>query len=442
MNNFKLTGDGYISKDGSDGNSGLTTDLPKQTFQIVAYPKNIVGSGVYKGIFNVTAASVLQFEADGNVVIECSGDFTQTATDSLDTARYVGMQFYMNSNNFITDVSTNSFSYCTLKDGALQRSDVNDSTVSMNYSIFENMTDGGGTGDLNLIFANTIVLSSFVPALSISNSYISSDTTIIGLPTTMVYSDIQGRFDIEGVYYELKRDKNGVFVNPNPSYLDVFEIAPNIYNNGNFNQDPEFNDVGGDYRSVDLTSPLLLADTLGLNNLGGTYYAPTVVATDTEFSTGTVTNLTIASSSYVITAGATGDVITIPIQIAPIPQIIGNLEVVSSKNFNSLEVKPSAENNNVTIVNNYAKATAGANPRRLTYEMRWSTKNTIPTVTADWDNNSRITAGNYVKFEHDTTPLIDDGGLGNGEPTFNLATNYIVHAKWVQVKITLNEYIG
>ena len=84
--NFKLTGDYYVSVDGSDSNDGLTKDTPKRTVQagsnlidVTSTTRTlIIGAGVYKETLskNFGAAGTTftkKIIAAGIVILEGNG---------------------------------------------------------------------------------------------------------------------------------------------------------------------------------------------------------------------------------------------------------------------------------------------------------------------------------------------------------------------------------
>ena len=79
--NFKLTGDYYVSKDGSDANDGLTPDTPFKTINrlytvagTMAGMRFIIGAGVYQEGYEGPAGGNNTFTiGDGEVILRGNG---------------------------------------------------------------------------------------------------------------------------------------------------------------------------------------------------------------------------------------------------------------------------------------------------------------------------------------------------------------------------------
>lgn len=117
MNEFKLTGNIYVSKSGSDANPGTDPNNPKLTIASAVLAATtgqtiIVGSGLYQED-NITVGISKEIIADGIVVM--SGLAGQTCFIASDRARFVGLIF----SGYTTNINTpnaNSIRQCVIED--------------------------------------------------------------------------------------------------------------------------------------------------------------------------------------------------------------------------------------------------------------------------------------------------------------------------------------
>jgi len=74
----------------------------------------------------------------------------------------------------------------------------------------------------------------------------------------------------------------------------------------------------------------------------------------------------------------------------------------------------------------------------LTVKMRFSTQQTQPTTSAQWDNGGYWTAGNYELFEINAKPKVDNNGRGNGNPNYIESSGLgDIVPTWIQLSIQL-----
>lgn len=468
-NNFRLTGgiyNSYVSKDGNDGNSGLTADLPKVTLQIIG-SRAVIGSGQYKGAFTLaTGAGTKFYFADGLVKILMTADMILQPNDNVYRSGFNPVAFVDPLTSLVV-IDMDGFDILARRGqencrvvyigGGGTYDHVGGSTTDpeMIQCVFDcNIDLAGSTADWSFDFCQFFG-SSFGAVgtlMQVQNSYADSLTTL----TMSVYfstpsSDFrnnnwQGIIDIGGVLYELKQDADGNAIDPNPSVNDLIDIDATVYDRGNFSQDPEFLNVANrDYWSVEDSSPMIFGANDSTNIAKVT--VPTMVkATDTEFTSPVSSvDLTTSGDDIIYDTGAIplfGTVVSQPIQIAPIAQNIERVDFAEGLDFDSLETAGTSQNTDVVISDNYATTTAGANPRRLTYELRWTDSVSEPAIDADWTNGGLVTAGDYSKFEHFTVPKIDQLGIGNGDPTYDINSGEKIKATWVQVRIVIFKGIG
>lgn len=443
-NNFRKTGSYYISNDGSDLNDGLSANTPKATFAKYGAGTHIVGTGVYKNSPNLINAN-MSFEADETVILDLTGSLLVNHNSGTASCSFKLIHFRMNGFNVFTRLAFNTWNDCIIEAGVFRREDALNGTGTFNRTALKDMTDSAATSGLlnkNIDYCSLFNCQLF-SVVSFKNSYADVSTSFDSMPATFNNNCFEGYFDISGTRYELKQDKDGNAINPNPAYLDAIEIDPNIYTNGNFSQAPGFLNLSkNDFRSITISSPLVFSSDIQ-TNIANTILGIDINAVLSEAVS--LENIILDAGDYVYdqTSGAGfGRVAFRPVKISSIPQIITYAHLVALLLFNSNEAIGSSENINVPMTDNYATGTAGANPRRLTYELRWSTQQSEPLLDAEFDNNSIVTAGNYSKFEHFTRPKIDIASLGNGDPAFNPSGAVDIQPVWVQLRQTVQYGIG
>jgi hypothetical protein len=459
-NNFRKTGNAYISKDGNDANSGLSAELPKQTLAFYSTAENVVGCGEYKGAFSFARGI---FVPDGTCKINATANIASTVADASFTVRFGrtterNANFYiaLNGFSFIATIGTHAFYDVVLLGGGLTKTN---NTLLFVRTILESVNatvSGNAVTTMNYCKVFNSIVTARALTSVITDCYF-DEASILSMPlgyfttpsTGFKNNNFGGLVNVGGINYELKLDKGGI---PIPARVsnginDLATIDATVYTRGNFYQDPAFlNLAKGDFWSVDSTSPMLFADTTALASIGYVWVATVKKATDTEFSSpASIEDLQSSLGDYYFDPASLddiGSVLSQPIQIANAPAKIKHINLAGLLAFNSLQTIGGAENTSVPAVENYLAGTAGANPRRLTYEMRWSNQSAMPASPVEWDNNMIITAGDFAKFEHNSIPLIDNMGKGNGEPDFNQLSSGSIQAKWIQVKIYLLKGIG
>ncbi|WP_216726073.1 hypothetical protein [Hymenobacter siberiensis] len=99
---------------------------------------------------------------------------------------------------------------------------------------------------------------------------------------------------------------------------------------------------------------------------------------------------------------------------------------------------PHIFNNNVPDYSNGTSGSAGRNPNRLTYRMRWSTL-TDPNIN---DPSNWVTGATFIEFAWNQKPLFNQATLiGNGDPSYNTASPSNVYARFYQLQVRLrNNY--
>jgi hypothetical protein len=363
------------------------------------------------------------------------------------------IHFKLNGFSILLSGQTSSFTDCVIENGTITTSNALQRIFTRTIiESFSGEIAGTGGGSIRTftkcsIFNSNFVFSATPTTRTFTDNYVDKATIIswnsyVAESSTFTNNNFEGILQVNGVLYELKKLKDGITNRPdaNVNLLDLATIDPTVYTRKNFAQDPQFLNIEKrDYFSVAPTSPMLFADSTGIGNIGNVRVA-TVAG-------GSITDLTTSAGDLLLDPpNTTGQVTSLPIEAFPIAQPIQSLDIAKILNFNSAEGAGTAENNNVVIVENFADLTAGANPRRLTYEMRWTDASAMPLVDADWTCQNYFpisgSAGDWFKFEHDVKPLVDVNGLGNGDPSFNGTGAVGIKARWIQIRVTIIGGIG
>lgn len=481
-NNFRLTGNVYVSKEGSDSNSGLTPELPKLTIQaglnvLTNNQTLIIGSGVYSEPF-VSRSTSNNFSVigDGQVILEGggNGEFLLTLGPSTQLVDFYNItfrnyRFIRKTENTNDTIPRLTFTNCIVYNSCLFADTgprlgaavllkpfllVKTILVNVKFSSTE-ITSSSGTMagyfyiyDSILINCNHLLQANRAgygnPYLSsiaaFVNSYADSSTTLLFLnlisPSFFNFNNIQGKI----VMYT-----NGAVSGVNsvgvPLTLAQHKIDYPTFNVNSFSSDPLFNDPQNLNFTLQSSSPHIKAASDFSSNIGGTEYSVYKAASSTEFTTGaTISGLTLrGNDSYTITSSPTpGTIETAPIFLQwPAAKPLTKLEWAGSLEFDKSITAGTFGNNNVPDWDTYTTG-AGASPDRITVQMRFSTQQTQPTLSSHWDNGGYWTAGNYELFEVNSKPKVDSNGKGNGNPDYieSSALGDLVPT-WIQLNIKL-----
>lgn len=482
--NFKLTGDYYVSVDGSDSNNGLTKDTPKRTIQaglnlLTTNNKTLViGTGYYQETLSRSAALTgITIVGDGTVVLDgqgirsfslgfsngnpallsniwlknypsCSISGFGTASWSISGIMYVG-GFSTNSNHYF---SRSILIGCTYTSNCCQ--------FGLSIIINTNLT---ATGTAGAVFQDCYLSSSSVIYVTTSGGASMSYNNIQGAiamngatsVTTGVYQDVYGR------YYDLSQAGSGGSGTISDPYKrsdtanKVFNFTTHriLYSTTNINSislDPKFNDIQAQDFTLQADSPHIGRASDGISNIGGTNYAIRDAANGDVYFTNAVsrTNLAFIGDDQIVSGGSSGEVIGAPRFVSNTVKVLQKMTYNGLLEFNKAISGGTVGNRNVPDQEVYDSTlqppnVAGANPDRLVYYMRFSTQVAQPATSGEWDNGGLWTAGNYETFEWNTKPCVDNVGVGNGSPSFNAsATPVFIQATWIQLKIKLrNDYV-
>lgn len=499
-NNFRISGSYYVSKAGSDSNSGTSPESPKRTIQAVITAASrlpgtvVIGAGVYTEVLSAVATYNMNLVADGAVTIRAP---LANISNMLFTSNYNATRtFYAtgitfeNFNNIefqtsgINTPSPIEFRNCTFKYtnfycifGAafvymygckFINSNIEINTVSAN-GVGIRLIDG-------CVFINSKVSIEDPSSNVFINSYTNSNSSIDVLPTNMNYNNMQSRAirtrttsslssgvyqDSLGKYYDLSRPTaigDGTFGNPyGKPYTSTasfsFDVHKAIYptiNSNSFSADPKFNNVLTQDFSLQPDSPHVGNALDRVSNIGDTYVAVNVPASGSLFSGSgaLVENLYLSQDGYIVSgSNLSGSVTSAPILVSPTAKVINAVEYVGMLRFNKDTTAQTGSNIQVPDAVTYTSASgeAGANPDRLTYYMRWTTGSSQPVVDSDWDNGALKPAGSYTLFEWNYKPSFDYSNDSAGDPSYDAfaaTPPTYVKATYVQLKVVIrNNYL-
>jgi len=453
-NNFRLTGAFYTSKDGNDGNAGTGPNISKATPGDYGAGDHIWGAGDYKGAFNF-GASTDTFKADGVVKIQATADILFAAT-CLTKFEDV----FFNTNTFAFYVGSGSYAYlyfvrCILKNGFFSfQPQVFDNRLYLTNSVAVDMATTNANARLYAAktqFFNCAIQiaddKSMTDCYADESSLFSMATYFATPSLEFKNNNFRGQISVAGTPYELKKNKAGGVINPNPGVADLAVIDATVYDRGNFSEDPLFLNISkGDYWAVSPASPNIFADSTGIGNIGGVFAAQNIKATDGQFSSPELNDGTAYQSGDLIWASGNGLRISQPIQLSSVEGRAFKKAVLAGlKYFNSSE-PIGAENQNAVTPFDYASGTAGANPWRvdiLGWRMKTTDLETAPETTDDYDNGMLTqAAGDWIFSEilgNDTDFLVDSLGRGTGDPAFNPVGAGYMNRGWIQFRLVLLE---
>jgi hypothetical protein len=494
-NNFRLTGDYYVSKEGSDANDGLTPETPLLTIQAALNKvttavtrRIIIGSGVYKEAISktISASWTIYLISDGYVVFEGVSALDEISLQVSVNLTGVNLYFYgieirkYNQIQISGTIGSGSFSFyfnkCTIQNNIFINTNAYnaffyyfDSTVFVNSNLKFGILSGSILAALSYdkcIFINSSMDGSEILSnatqnyynhtSTFKNSYVDANSLIRirarttwstgalydsnTLTSSVVNNNIQGK-----IVFPWSGSVSGINSFNIPISYAQSKIDYPTYNFGSMSVDPKFNDSQNLNLTLQSDSPHIKGASDYVSNIGGTEYAVYLKASDAELTTGaTVSNLTLqANNSYVITSpNTTGSIVSDGKFIQwPLTKPLTRIEWVGSLDFNKSITAGTAGNQNVP---DYETATSGAaaSPDRLCLKMRYSTQQTKPTTSGQWDNGGYWTAGEYRLFEINQKPKVDPNGIGNGSSSYvEFSGLGDIVPSWIQVDIILiNNY--
>ncbi len=374
-NNFKITtGNRYFSKAGHDSAAGTAAE-PRKTISLAGMTNGqiaVVGAGDYPTFGTVTASVSLQ--GDGKAIVR-GGSFSNTqdfAGWPVDI-ELIGCSWTKSAGAFITRplrsiIRNSTFIVRVLagcSDGLFINSTITIGSTSatqdclINTSIFRTCT---------ITIGSTVATAN--PATLVNSDVDETSVIVItsGRGATLARNNIRGIVRVDGVDYELKRDKAGNTINPNPSIADLVTATgfSAIYTNGNFSQDPRYIDAATENFCLQSDSPNIRAANNGISNIGGHFarVATSVNNTDNGNAAGVKVlpsaeiNTTIPTA-YVLNSGETQGFVDYVFRTNGF--VLGIIDINTLFAFDSDFAGGTVQNNNVPdsqpLTSSYAKRT-------------------------------------------------------------------------------------
>lgn len=452
--NFRIAGDYYVSKAGSDANDGLTANTPKLTPQAAVnlipsgQTKSIVmGSGVYKQTLS-WGGKTPYFVGDGTVILQGSGsDYLDLSDTSGGTGLkgknitikgYVAVRFNFGNAGAIGFDLEDSFLFCNLI------GTVNAPVLNFRRTALVNITTSDLAGSHLITISDCPLINCVVSNVAkFTNSYANQATTLSMrstiTPATFNHNNIRGNIIMNTGTVPASDGLSLSFA--------AHKTAYPTYNARSFSADPKYNSVNKLDFSLKIDSPHLNNTDTALSNIGGTDFGLSYYTSSDQLKVagGALwSNVEQVLGDIKIVSGQpSGTLTTAALSVAGYIAEINKIGYLGALTFNKSFSGGTQENTQVPDKDTYPNANVSGygNPDRLVVEARWSTQDSAPTIDAQWENQQYVTAGTYSLFEWNQKPMLDSLGRGNGDPLFNPVTGAPIAARWIQLRITLrNNY--
>lgn len=469
-NNFRKTpfsGGYFVSKDGDDGTavayngSNLETarDAPRKTLSGLStgFNRNVIGAGYYVDF--LADRNNNSFIGDGKVIFD---NQTGSDLDAFEATASIGAENITLKNYKIRRSNRGvSLTNCTIINPILDSgatvitSETNNRTKCLIYSEdgthsirFDSAGGGDAKRDTNCTVYNVQSLIKYASTSGFCqyNAFVRndggicaniSDTTTAGLIRDCAF---KGQIIIASTTYTGFSDPQLAI-----DYPDF------VNNQGNFELTQGvtdcFNNINQNDFSLKKESQLIKEGfTVGVLPFMFAKYA----GVDPELTVGNGMSVNPATSSVGTTnirvAGGqdftelTSDWIQSTDTLGEEIEM-GVLDLINQLAFDSDLSTVQPNNENVPVSEEYADGTAGSNPRRLTFEVRTSSKATKPTSDSDADNSFIVSAGSYINHEFNFEKLeFDNLQISKGDPTFDeTLERLILRCAWFQVRVTLQD---
>jgi hypothetical protein len=362
-NNFRITGNYYISKGGHDSNNGLNDDSPKKSFTRYGAGLHVAGAGVYT--LGTTPDSAI---GDGLTIIDMQ---------NVDKGLIFGGQYrnliFQNGGSF--NMSRALLEDCVIRDINVITGDGRSSSQGKNRVVFFNCHS---STFFPLAFADKcIVINSNLffggqASPYVRNTYInfSSQITKTELydfpPTVFSNNNIQGLIILGGIKYAIQDQFTGT-PQDNGYAAEVYWLnETNLTANGYtgtitgwntavatcINRDPKFNNASKLDFTLQADSPHIGRALDGFSNIGGTEYAqsfyagvsnPNILLFEVSESIDTTTN----NNDWRLKAGENEGWIRAVIKVANNDVQISKIPYIGNYAFNSDAIGGSSTNMNV-----------------------------------------------------------------------------------------------
>lgn len=362
-NNFRKTGDYYISKAGHDSNNGLTPDTPKKSIAAYGQGDYILGAGQYTTSFNIDTR-LYYFFGDGGVDIKDS-------TFSLGNMNDIR---FLNSTLILRGLALFTYVNITIIDCIIS-SILGETSWDKCKLINTDVLSGSDNGPRYI--ENSIILNSSVLMYNATNARLKSTyidfSSIVNIQgnnsapsSNIINNNIQGVIIIGGNNYAIQDQltgtpqDNGYAVGV--EWLTESQLTADGYTGTItgwdaavatcINRDPKFNDVSKLDFTLQADSPHIGRASDGISNIGGTEYSqsfyagisnPNTLLLEGDSDIDKTSNI----NDWVLITAATQGQIRAIVKISDTDEEIGTIDYIGNLAFDSDTVGGGSDNFNV-----------------------------------------------------------------------------------------------
>lgn len=420
--------DKYVSKAGHDSNSGSANE-PKKTIPLGNSLGVQIGAGEYESQGS-SSSLVYYLIGDGRVVIKNS----QFVGNTITAHRFRNLSFdtcIFNAST-INGVNNRGFVNCVLKNCTNIIEYNTAKTVPSQYVVCINCTwnvSHGGNDQYFILYNTTMYEATFF-----KDSYIDINSIIIysGAPTAFRKNNVQGLITLGVKSYAIQDQfvgtpqANGYGVGIN--WLTEAQLTTDGYAGtisgwntavaSCINRNPKFSDVAGEDFTLQADSPHIRAAENGIDNIGGTKVAVSIINTDNNGATIDVIPSsqidTAIPLSYKLNTGQTEGTIDYVIDLGGVAPL-DFIDLKAELKFNSDFSGGSTQNKDVPdsepLTSNYARKT-----------------NTTLTASPDLNKlkvaTGLITVGQYVRVLGQIR-LVTAIAVASPNDTVTVASNFL-----------------
>jgi hypothetical protein len=444
-NNFRIAGDYYLSKAGSDANAGTTGDLPKQTIGgAAAVGTNgqtlVIGSGYYAENFTLnrvlsgdgnvviagTGSNAATIYSANNIIFVGHGSITTAGTVNITNCEFRNCTVRVNSIGYISNCK---FINCTLVQVSNGLNGLNN-CILINSPLplfFVNM--GGGSVHQNNYadFSSTITVANQLSAMNCNDF---EGGIIVNQASAITSGVIQ---DINGKYYDLSitgSGGTGAIGTPyqrgntlGASFLMAAHKVAYTMNANSISAPPLFNAVSKLDFTLQSNSPLIGTGVSGSNITSANVATASIASDDADFTAanGAFINGLSGTTDLTVTSGS-GLIVLPPKLYSTSIREVGIVRYVGALTFNKSVTPPNSTNQNVPDAQVFAGADAsgGGNPDRLVFEMRWSSSASVVKILK---TATTISGNNVVSITNTSGLAVGQEISGAGIPLGSLVTS-------------------
>ena len=402
MANFRLSGDIYVSKSGSNANTGTDPDNPKLTIQQAIdsssnEDKIIIGDGVYEDDYLIPFGQDRILEGDGIVVINRNNQNLSSSTSTQINLIFININNAILKGNAANPVGCTFINCANIFEnfGASAGQLIDCRLINSTYQ--GSHLEASGTIFINSQVLVTGGITTFSNCYIDGNSIISISDVVLA---PMKYNNFEGNIIIDGNTFDLS---------------GAMSAYPTLFAQGNINVPILLNREVGEILTLDFTveggSPLLGAGENG-TNIGGVRRGLPQTRKSTSIFGGVNSNIVFDGNKWLVKSGETTGNITSKVIDFGLTVKSPILRPKGIVNF--LDNVPDFDN-------------ALTNPNKLDMECRWAI------IGED------ITMKPWKTFLINERMLLDASNKSNGETGFDWNDAVIIPMKEIQLRITLRQ---